>query len=157
MPDKMVRRWLDLVNKPPIVLNPKYLPPDVSTSTFVFSFKCLYSYPKFRFREKSFHKNGKGLVAIFEILIRWSAQNIPSIDTEKDHSHDIEPFKLIENGLDDLVDKFSGKKFFQFGLSGQSERLVGFFNDEKSNIFEVCLLDLNHAIYAKDKKRVFME
>jgi len=77
--------------------------------------------------------------------------------SSKEHCHDVKEQKLIEKNLEPLVNKFRGKNFFQFGKDGYKERVVGFFNDEDTHLFEVCVLDLNHDIFPQQPRRVFLD
>lgn len=149
-----VRRYLDLVSKPPYV-DRKYVGKSWSKDNFSFNFKYLIlNYDAFPCSDSRYHKNGKSLLKIIETLIVSSKDTKFTIDSKK-HCHDVKEQKLIEKNLEPLVNKFRGKKFFQFGIDGYKERIVGFFNDDDTHLFEVCILDLNHDIFPMTRRRVF--
>lgn len=152
-----VRQYLDLVSQPPVTPPGSIIPPNWSTSTFLFGFKYLYShYAGFPLKDARYHRNGAALLNVIDSLIEASIHNQVTISSLA-HCHNVQEKNLVAQKLDELVSKFQGKTFFQFGKDGYRERIIGFFSTPYGHEFEVCLLDLEHAVFPVKGKRVFQK
>ncbi|MBQ6450001.1 hypothetical protein IJJ08_03825 [bacterium] len=87
------------------------------------------------------------LVNAFELL---SQRSIGLIAKGENHCHPIEREKLVGCGMKSLVDFYPNETFYQLGSNyyARPERIIGYY-DRKTNIFQVCIIDLHHQVYPK--------
>lgn len=152
--EQSIPRYLEVVSKNAVPNTLQYIPQNIDNNSFLFSFRYLEEYGEFQFKSPSKHKNGASLVSVVETLIKYSQHTPLSINGES-HCHDVGEDRLKTNKLEAFVTKFKSKRFFQFGVDGKKERVIGFFNNENANLFEVILFDLDHKIFPVAPRRVF--
>jgi len=97
----------------------------------------------------------KRLVGIIRLLSSRSKDDQYSIK-EGRHCHIVESERFYRCGLADIIEYFPDDTvFFQMGadIAKVSERIFGFF-EKKSNVFQVCIIDLYHKIYSKNTRKI---
>ncbi len=150
-------RLASVVQRP----SPSLIPTNAaSLESMVFSFRYLvtnYSMfatlPEIGSDNRRKKKLYDSLIAVFNVFRALSCRAAIEIESESSsysrchyvHKHDDKRLKSL--GLDILKD-FMNQNLFQLGINDDKERVIGFFAKDKSNLFEVCFLDLNHDAYS---------
>lgn len=91
-------------------------------------------------------KHGASLLVILRCLETFSKYNQIQMGQTKNY-HLLDDACIKSHGLEDFRDRAVSKKLHQMGKKHTSERIIGFFNSEPNNLFEVCILDLDHKVY----------
>ena len=89
--------------------------------------------------------HGENLIKIFQDLIKHSGYDRITLGSRLQF-HPVPEINLKRNNLADLITLAERSKVFQMGSKGQAERIVGYFEALTSNVFQVCVLDLDHQI-----------
>jgi hypothetical protein len=82
---------------------------------------------------------------VFDNFKKHSNYDIQNVGTRK-NSHFISQDQIDLHYLHDLLVLSAGNKLFQMGSKRQPERIVGYFESYRSNIFNVCFFDLKHQL-----------
>lgn len=99
-------------------------------------------------------ENYNSLIKILETMNEMSQVNVERLidSSEYSHCHFIERSDAIRKGFDVLLDQINSKNLFQLGINDNKERIIGYFSDDPSNLFEVCIIDMRHSFYPRKNK-----
>lgn len=89
--------------------------------------------------------DGAKLLAILDNLKKHSGYDFDTVGMRK-NCHFIPDDQITKHALHDIVQQSGVKRLFQLGSKSQPERIIGYFESNRTNIFQVCLLDLNHNL-----------
>ncbi len=122
----------------------QHLDPSVARkSPIFFSFKNLDT-DKNAFKCTSGH--GGSLLYIFDTLKLFSQIVRMSLEVSYPNCHAIPNEQIYTHNLHNLVSLSPNGKLHQLGRQRTKERIIGYFDSPISNLFQVCLLDLNHNL-----------
>lgn len=88
--------------------------------------------------------DGAKLLVVFDNLKKHSGYTRLNLSSRKQF-HSIPDDQIKRFSLEDLV-TLSKSKLYQLGSQQQAERLIGYFDSIKSNVLQVCFLDLEHKL-----------
>ncbi len=100
-------------------------------------------------------KVSKGELGQFLETMAFLSQETSESVLSYDHCHSIGEKKIAEFNLEKLASCNSKKELFSFGRKANRVRLIGFFDDKRSYVFHVCLIDWKHKLYQPKKQFVF--
>lgn len=89
---------------------------------------------------------GESLIKVFKCFCQFSQYNQIQMGTTKNY-HPLDEVAIKKNKLQDLQSKSPSQKLHQLGKQRNPERIVGFFERDPNNLFQVCILDLEHRVY----------
>lgn len=91
-------------------------------------------------------KDGEPLLKVIKCLCHFSSYNQMQMGTTKNY-HLLDDSVIKKHQLQDFQQKSPSKKLHQMGKKANPERIVGFFDSDPNNLFQVCILDLFHQIH----------
>ncbi|HSX48826.1 MAG TPA: hypothetical protein VLE44_01040 [Candidatus Saccharimonadales bacterium] len=90
--------------------------------------------------------HGAGMLYIFKTLNLFSKLVRKQIDFDYKNSHLIPYDQVKKHNLHRLVALAPNGKLHQLGRKQTPERIIGYYDTPSINLFQVCLLDLNHKL-----------
>lgn len=143
MSNKNRRKYLEKVAKTPQLLT-RIIDPDVARRLpITFGFKNL------NLDKKPFNcsqKHGNSLLCVFNTLRLFSQVIRMNLEINYPHCHPVPDDQVKTHNLFLFLSLAPNKKLHQLGRKGTPQRLLGYFDSPTLNLFQVCLLDLNHKL-----------
>lgn len=137
------RKYLEKVAKTPQLLT-HTIDPDVARQLpIIFGFKNL------NLDKKPFNcspKHGDSLLYILNTLKLFSQVIRMHLEMNYPHCHLVPDDQVKTHNLFLFLSLAPNKKLHQLGRKGTPQRIVGYFDSPTLNLFQVCLLDLNHKL-----------
>jgi len=90
--------------------------------------------------------HGGGLLYIFKTLGLFSKLMRTQMEIDYKNSHLIPSDQVKRHNLHRLVSLAPNGKLHQLGRKQTPERIIGYYDTPNINLFQVCLLDLNHKL-----------
>ena len=91
-------------------------------------------------------KHAGGILYVLNIFRIISQVLRHSLEISYPKCHLVPDDQVKKHNLNYLVEKAPNKKLHQLGRNDTPERVIGYFDSPNSNLFQVCLLDLNHRL-----------
>ena len=121
-----------------------FIDPNVAKQeVLIFGFKHL-DLDKGAFACSSGH--GECLLYVFKTLRLFSQLIRRQLEMSYPNCHLVPDYQIKQHDLLNLVMLAPNKRLHQLGRSSTPERIVGYFDSPLSNLFQICLLDLNHSL-----------
>lgn len=140
---KKRKQLLDKVSVPPQIQTTIFNTSLAEETQLTFSFMYL-DLKRGRFKVSS--GKGESMLEVFTILKRNSNYKQKEVFGPK-NNHYINRKLIKKFNLEDLADMSSNGRLFQLGRTRKPERVVGFFDSNSPNLFQVCFLDLKHLLH----------
>lgn len=91
-------------------------------------------------------RHGEALLYVLKIFNLFSKLVRQQVDFNYPNCHLIPDNQIKAHNLNYLVVVAPNAKLHQLGRKGTPERIIGYFDTPNINLFQVCLLDLNHKL-----------
>jgi hypothetical protein len=137
------RKYLNAVSNPPDQ-HANHFDPDVARQLPI-----LFGFRNLTLDKKPFGctlKHAEGMLYVLNTLRLFSQIVRSNLEISYPNCHSVPDEQVRKHNLVDFVAKAPNKKLHQLGRSQTPERIVGYFDSPLSNLFQVCLFDLNHNL-----------
>lgn len=91
-------------------------------------------------------KNGEGMLYSLKTLKLFSQVERVNLEIQYRHCHPVPEDQIKKHNLGDLKKLSPNDKLHQLGRDRTPERIVGFFDNPNTNLFQVCFFDLEHNL-----------
>lgn len=91
-------------------------------------------------------KHAEGMLYILNTLRLFSGIVRSNLEISYKNCHPVPDDQIKKHRLEDLIAFAPNKRLHQLGRRGTPERMIGYFDSPNSNLFQACLLDLNHSL-----------
>ncbi len=146
MGKKHNRKYLESAAQPPRP-ETNFIDPNLARQLpIIFGFKHL------NLDKKPFHctlKHAEGMLYILNTLRLFSG--VVRVDLERSfkNCHLVPDDQIKKHNLEGLISVSPNKRLHQLGRKGTPERIIGYFDSPNANLFQACLLDLEHSLSGK--------
>jgi len=90
-------------------------------------------------------KHASSLLYVFQILSLFSKTMRKQVDISFKNCHPVPEDQVKKHNLSYFVSLAPNNKLHQLGRKRTKERIIGYY-DNQINLFQICLLDLNHKL-----------
>ena len=91
-------------------------------------------------------KNADGLLYTIKLFHHFSKTSRKQVDSSFPNCHLVEKAQIKGHNLDYFVSLSPNKRLHQLGRASTKLRVIGYYETPDINLFQVCLLDLNHKL-----------